>query len=94
LRYILEKGYRDVYENFIENAKEIFESISPNFLKAFGPWILKHPKHLFRYKKLLNAYKKAEHKRSGYMEKGVLGGEPFIFDGLLDICGTYKDRFF
>jgi molybdenum cofactor biosynthesis enzyme MoaA len=24
----------------------------------------------------------------------IAGDEPFIFDGLLDICSTYKDRFF
>ncbi|MFO7883130.1 MAG: radical SAM protein [Kosmotogaceae bacterium] len=139
-------------EHFIENAKEIFESISPNFLKAFGPWILKHPRYLFKYKKLLNTYKKTEQKRSEFMDRGTMvppvlilsitskcnlkcsgclafasgtvkkqvvdldisewkriireandlgvfcyfiaGGEPFIFDGLLDICSTYKDRFF
>lgn len=139
-------------ENFVEKSRGVFEGISPNFLKAFGPWILKHPKYLFKYKKLLNAYKKSEQKRAEYMEKGIMvppvlilsitsrcnlrcsgclayasgtvkdnpsnlevsewkrvieeandlgvfcyliaGGEPFIFDGLLDICSAHKDSFF
>ncbi|TYB91465.1 MAG: radical SAM protein [Kosmotoga sp.] len=139
-------------EKFLDKSKDVFEGISPNFLKAFGPWIMKHPRHLFRYKKLLNAYKEAENKRSEYLNKGVMvppvlilsitsrcnlkcsgclayaagtvkdkgtnlkisewksvieeannlgvycyfiaGGEPFMFEGLLDICNAYKDRFF